>query len=171
MKSDPAYAGCYLRPRPFAPGEVDPAAILCVHCETDYVLGAQHVMNTSNRKAKWSFAAVLAAMLFASVIVAIILMFGLLAGCATGGRWNPASAAADAERDIASSRFRFAYVGGRAPFAPGLSRTDATYKILDQYGRLKIGPQGCNQDEHFEQRTEYARHYNLRMWSYVSNLK
>ena len=104
-------------------------------------------------------------------IVAVILMVGLLAGCATGGRWNPASAVADAERDITSSQLRFAYVGGFVPSAPGLPQTHATYKILDQYGRLKVGPQGCIRDEQDEQRTEYARRYNLRMWSYVSNHK
>ena len=104
-------------------------------------------------------------------IIAVILMLGLLAGCATGGRWSPASAVADAERDIASSQLRFAYVGGFVPSTPGLPRTDATHKVLDQYGRLEIGPQGCIQDEHWEQRTEYARRYNLRMWSYVSNHK
>src|ERR1044072_7366014 len=98
-----------------------------------------------------------------------IVMLGLLAGCATGGRWNPASAVADAERDIASSQLRFAYVGGYVPFTPGLPMTDATYKVLSQHGHLEIGSQGCVQDEHFEHRTEYARRYNLRMWSYVSD--
>jgi hypothetical protein len=102
-------------------------------------------------------------------ITAAILMLGLMIGCATGGRWNPASAIADAERDIASSQLRFAYVGGFAPYAPGLPLTDATYKMLNLYGRLEVGPQGCVQDEHASERTEYARRYNVRMWSYVSN--
>src|SRR6266550_9558592 len=103
-------------------------------------------------------------------IIAVILLLGL-AGCATGGRWYPASAVTDAGRDIAGLRLRFAYVGGFVPSAPGLPRTDATDRVLDQYGRLEIGPQGSIQDEHWEQRTEYARRYNLRMWSYVSNHK
>lgn len=100
-----------------------------------------------------------------------IVILGLLAGCTTGGRWSPVSAVADAERDFASSQVRFAYVGGFVPFAPGLPMTDATHKVLSQYGRLKVGPQGCIQDKRFDQRTEYARRYNLRMWSYVSDHK
>jgi hypothetical protein len=102
-------------------------------------------------------------------IMVVILMLGSLVGCATGGRWNPASAVADADRDIASSRFRFAYVGGFVQSTPGLP--DAAYKVLGEYGRLKIGPQGCDQDKYFEQRIEYASRYNLRMWSYASNHK
>ena len=94
----------------------------------------------------------------------------LFIGCATTGRWNPASAVADAERDIASSQLRFAYVGGFVPFAPGLPLTDATYKALNRYGRLAVGPQGCVQDERYDERREYASHYNLRMWSYVSSV-
>src|SRR3954468_10535715 len=101
----------------------------------------------------------------------IIVMFGLLVGCASGGRWNPASATADAERDIASSQLRFAYVGGYVPHTPGLPRTESTYEVLGKYGRLAVGPQGCVQDKLFELRTEYARRYNLRMWSYVSARK
>jgi hypothetical protein len=99
----------------------------------------------------------------------LILLIGLLAGCATTGRWNPGSAVADAERDIAASQLRFAYVGGFAPSAPGLPLSEATHEVLEKYGRLEVGPQGCIQDARFEQRTEYARRYNLRMWSHVSN--
>src|ERR1041385_2596950 len=101
----------------------------------------------------------------------VIMTLGLLAGCATGGRWSPASAVADAERDIASSQVRFAYVGGFVPFTPGLPMADAAHQVLNQHGRLEVGPQGCIQDEYFEQRSEYARRYNLRMWSYVSDHK
>jgi hypothetical protein len=97
----------------------------------------------------------------------VIVLLALLAGCATSGHWSPSSAVADAERDIASSQLRFAYVGGFVPFTPGLPMTDATHKVLSQYGRLEVGPQGCIQDEHSDQRMEYARRYNLRMWSYV----
>ena len=101
----------------------------------------------------------------------VIVTLGLLAGCATSGRWSPASAVADAERDIASSQVRFAYVGGRVPRPLGLPMTAATHEVLKQYGRLEVGPQGCIQDEHLYQRLEYARRYNVRMWSYVSNHK
>jgi hypothetical protein len=102
----------------------------------------------------------------------LIVMFGLLPGCATtGGRWNPATAVADAERDIATSQFRFAYVGGVVPFTPGLPMTDATHEVLGQHGRLEVGPQGCVPDEYFEQRKEYAHRYNVRMWNHVSDHK
>lgn len=101
--------------------------------------------------------------------VLVLLMF--LIGCATGGRWNPSSAVADAERDIASSHLRFAYVGGFVPIAPGLPMTEATYNILNRYERLEVGPQGCIPDEHSDQCREYARRYNLRMWSYVADGK
>lgn len=101
----------------------------------------------------------------------VTVLLGLLAGCATSGRWSPAAAVADAERDIAASQLRFAYVGGFVPFAPGLPRTEATYKVLSHYGRLEVGPQGCLQDEHADRRSEYARRYNVRMWSYVVDHK
>ena len=99
------------------------------------------------------------------------MLLALLAGCATSGRWNPSSAVADAERDIASSKLRFAYVGGFVPHTPGLPLAEATHEVLGKYGRLAVGPQGCIQDEHADQRAEYARRYNLRMWSYVAEHK
>ena len=84
-------------------------------------------------------------------------------------RWNPQSAAADAERDIASSKIRFAYVGGIASHAPGLPSDHRTWLVvLYRYPHLDVGPQGCDQDEHYSEREEYARRYNQRMWSYVS---
>jgi hypothetical protein len=101
----------------------------------------------------------------------IMMIFGLLVGCTSSGRWNPSSATAEAERDIASSHLRFAYVGGYAPHTPGLPLTESTHEVLGKYGRRAVGPQGCVQDKQFEQRTEYARRYNLRMWSYVSALE
>lgn len=83
--------------------------------------------------------------------------------------WEPGIAAADAERDIAAGRIRFAYVGGRASHAPGLPEAGRTWLfVLHRDQRLEVGPQGCNQDEHFPERAEYARRYNQRMWSYVS---
>ena len=104
----------------------------------------------------------------ASIVIAVE-----VAGCALPPlsgttRWNPDSAVRDAERDIASSRIQFAYVGGYAPSAVGLPETRGTYAILGRYGRLEVGPQGCIQDEHWRERDEYARRYNQRMWSYVS---
>ncbi|HTB85544.1 MAG TPA: hypothetical protein VK742_17990 [Candidatus Sulfotelmatobacter sp.] len=101
-----------------------------------------------------------------------ILMLALMFGCATGGsRWNPATAVSDAEHDIAASRFQFAYVGGVAPYPAGLPLTDATYKVLNQYGRLEVGPQGCIQDPHSDELIKYAARYNHRMWRYVSEHK
>lgn len=84
-------------------------------------------------------------------------------------QWEPSTAAADAARDVAAGHIRFAYVGGIASHAPGLPQDGRTWLVvLHRYPRLKIGPQGCDQDEHFSERTEYARRYNQRMWSYVS---
>jgi hypothetical protein len=101
------------------------------------------------------------------VFAASIALFG--SGVEAARPWEPGTAAADAERDITAARFRFAYVGGIASHAPGLPKDARTWLVvLRRYPRLKVGPQGCNQDEHFPQRAEYARRYNQRMWSYVS---
>jgi hypothetical protein len=83
-------------------------------------------------------------------------------------RWDPASAVPDAERDIASAHFRFAYVGGIVPIAPGVPQTDAGYAILHRYPRLEVGPQGCDQTDGVEARDQYAKRYNLRMLRYVA---
>jgi hypothetical protein len=83
--------------------------------------------------------------------------------------WDPSKATADAERDITARHIRFAYVGGRASYAPGLPEDGRTWLfVLHRYSHLEVGPQGCDQDDHFSQRKEYARRYNQRMWSYVS---
>lgn len=42
------------------------------------------------------------------------------------------------------------------------------YATLQRYGRLKVGNQGCVQDEHWRERHAYARRYNEKMWSYVA---
>jgi hypothetical protein len=81
--------------------------------------------------------------------------------------WNPAQARGDAERDIAAGRIRFAYIGGRASYPPGLP--SGSGDIVRQYPRLAVGPQGCEQDSGFDIRAEYARRYNARMWTYVSS--
>src|SRR5438105_15802781 len=76
---------------------------------------------------------------------------------ATITRWNPDSAVADAQRDIAARHIRFAYIGGRASYAPGLPQAGRTWLfVLRQYPQLEVGPQGCLQDEHFPERKEYA---------------
>ena len=90
-------------------------------------------------------------------------------GCAYVGAlqtWNPARADHNAERDIAAHNIRFAYVGGRAPRAPGLP--EGSYATLSRYPRLEVGPQGCDQDAGCDVRDDYARRYNARMWRYVS---
>jgi hypothetical protein len=80
--------------------------------------------------------------------------------------WDPTRAAGDAERDIAANDIRFAYIGGRASYAPGLP--EGSYHVVSRYPRLAVGPQGCEQDDGFDVRKEYARRYNARMWAYVS---
>ncbi len=84
-----------------------------------------------------------------------------------GKRWDPKTAVADARRDIAANRIRFAYVGGFAPHAPGLP--PAARARIGGYPRLKVGPQGCIQDDDFELRDGYAAQYNAAMWEYVSH--
>ena len=106
-------------------------------------------------------------------VTAGILLLSLLTGCASSAlfaqrRWNGASAVADAERDIASSKIRFAYVGGFVPVAPGLPTSDTVDRVLLQHARLPVGPQGCRQDEHADERRDYALRYNERMWQHVS---
>ena len=98
-------------------------------------------------------------------VLGAIMILAMLSGCASR-RWSPDSALAHAERDIASGNIRFAYVGGFAPIAPGIPESNDV--MLQRYGRLEIGNQGCVQDEHRGERHEYARRYNDRMWSYVA---
>ena len=101
------------------------------------------------------------------IAVASISMLGAIR--AEARQWDSSSAVADAERDIAAGRIRFAYIGGVASHAPGLPSDGRTWLVvLRRYPHLKVGPQGCDQDEHFPQRAEYARRYNQRIWSYVS---
>ena len=84
-------------------------------------------------------------------------------------QWEPSAAGADAKRDFAAGRIRFAYIGGRASHAPGLPQDGRTWMyVLRRYPRLEVGPQGCIQDNLFPRRAEYARRYNQLMWSYVS---
>ena len=78
-------------------------------------------------------------------------------------------AVADAERDISARNIRFAYIGGYASYAPGLPDDRRTWlKVLYRYPHLEVGPQGCDQDEYFGERKEYATRYNRRMWSHVA---
>ncbi len=94
------------------------------------------------------------------------ILFGcFLYGCAT--RPNPDTAVTDAERDIAAGKIGFCYVGGFAPFAPGVPEGEDAFGILSRYERIAIGPQGCVQDEYFPILAAYARRYNERMWRYV----
>jgi hypothetical protein len=89
-------------------------------------------------------------------------------GCAYIGAlqtWDPGRATSDADRDIAANNIRFAYIGGRASYAPGLP--EASYAIVTRYSRLPVGPQGCIQDDGFDIRADYARRYNARMWRHV----
>src|SRR5690242_7185318 len=75
---------------------------------------------------------------------------------ATITRWNPASAVADAQRDIASGHIRFAYVGGRASYAPGLPEGGEDWLfVLHHYPQLEVGPQDCEQDAYFSERKDY----------------
>lgn len=100
-------------------------------------------------------------------LLAIILALVTVSGCSSlSSRWIPDAAVADAEHDISSGHIRFAYVGGFVPVALGVPEDN--YGTLERYGRLKVGPQGCVQDEHWAERHEYARRYNEIMWGYVS---
>jgi hypothetical protein len=105
--------------------------------------------------------------------VPLLLALGLFcfSGCASFAalqQWSPSRASSDAEHDIAASNFRFAYVGGRASHAPGLP--EDAFQVIRRYPRLPIGPQGCDQDNSFDIRAEYARRYNVRMWHHVSRM-
>ena len=95
-----------------------------------------------------------------------------LSGCATfeaAHSWNPLTATAAADRDIASGNIRFCFVGGRAPIAPGIP--DRAYSIVARYPRIPVGDQGCIQDQGSDIRWEYARRYNVRMWQHVSHMQ
>jgi hypothetical protein len=99
-------------------------------------------------------------------------MIVCLCGCAYTGAlqtWNPSRAASDPERDIAARNIRFAYIGGRASYPPGLP--DDSGKIVRRYPILEVGDQGCEQDSGLDIREEYASRYNKRMWQYVSTVR
>jgi|SRR5215813_6802749 len=100
-------------------------------------------------------------------LLTIVLVLATMSGCSAsrGARWNPDAAVADAERDISSGHIRFAYVGGFLPQAPGIPEDN--YGTIYRYGKLKVGPQGCCQDEYSAERKDYARRYNEIMWGYV----
>ena len=91
-----------------------------------------------------------------------------LIACVSARTWDPSTAVADADRDIAAGRIRFAYIGGYVSHAPGLPEGPATLKTLERYRHLDVGPQGCILDEHSAARAQYARRYNQVMWRYVS---
>lgn len=94
--------------------------------------------------------------------IAIALLSCLwLCGCATTR--DPGNAIRDAERDIAAHNIRFCYIGGWAPYAPGVPQSN----VIMQYGRIAVGDQGCIQDRHSSDNAEYAEKYNQRMWKYL----
>jgi hypothetical protein len=111
--------------------------------------------------------------MIARVVVAT-LVATVVTGCAspstaTVTRWNPHSAVSDAQRDIAAGHIRFAYIGGRESYAPGLPEDGHTWLyVLHHYPQLEVGPQDCEQDQYFAERKAYATRYNHVMWSYVS---
>lgn len=79
--------------------------------------------------------------------------------------WNPATAVADADRDIALHKIRFCYVGGIVSHAPGLPPKG--YAVAADYPQIAVGPQSCIQHHRqFETNTEYASRYNARMWHF-----
>jgi hypothetical protein len=98
-------------------------------------------------------------------VLEAIVILAMLSSCASR-RWSPDSALADAERDIASGNIRFAYVGGLSQSTPGVPESHDA--MLQRYGRLEVGNQGCVQDEHRPERHEYARRYNEKMLNYVA---
>ena len=94
----------------------------------------------------------------------------LLSSCLTWQNnrvWDPATAVADAERDIARHEVRFCYIGGYVAQAPGLP-SEALVEI-SRYPHIPVGPQGCIMNEHSAANAEYAARYNRRMWRYLSS--
>jgi hypothetical protein len=81
--------------------------------------------------------------------------------------WDPDTATADAERDIAQHKVRFCYIGGRAPQPPGLPRTREAWETISRYPRIAVGPQGCIMNEHSDADGKYAVRYNQRMWQFL----
>ena len=81
-------------------------------------------------------------------------------------RWNPATAVADARRDIVNHRIRFCFIGGYVPHPIGVP--DNAFRVITRYPRIEVGNQGCIMSEHSDAEHEYARLYNEEMWRYVS---
>ena len=81
-------------------------------------------------------------------------------------RWNPATAVADARRDIAEHRIRFCFVGGYVPHPIGVP--DDAFRVIARYPRIEVGDQGCIRTKNSDVEHEYARLYNEEMWQHVS---
>ena len=102
--------------------------------------------------------------LVTSIVVAAL--FASSAASRAQQTWNPATAVAAADRDIARNKVRFCYVGGIVSHAPGLPPNG--YAVAADYPRIAVGPQGCMQDgRHYETNAEYATRYNTRMWHFL----
>src|SRR3954463_3126526 len=101
-----------------------------------------------------------------------ILIGGLtlaIVASASARTWDPRTAVADAERDIASGKVRFCYIGGYVTHAPGVPETGR--ENVSRYPHLAVGPQGCRLDQHAAVSAEYAIQYNGRMWEHVSRMQ
>lgn len=80
--------------------------------------------------------------------------------------WNPATAVADADRDVVRNKVRFCFVGGIVSHAPGLPPKG--YAVAGDYPKIAVGPQGCTQrEEDYKINIEYATRYNARMWKFL----
>ena len=100
------------------------------------------------------------------LVVFVALAIGSSGIVAREKHWDPATAVADARRDIAHHRIRFCYIGGYVPHPIGTP--DSSYGIISRYPRIEVGDQGCNLAQHSDDEHEYARLYNEEMWRYVS---
>src|SRR5689334_22489699 len=101
----------------------------------------------------------------ARVSVFVVLLAAAFAGSTLSAkekRWNPATAVADAQRDIANHRIGFCFIGGYVPHAIGAP--DGSYTTVSRYPRIEVGNQGCIMTEHSDTEHEYARLYNEEMW-------
>jgi hypothetical protein len=95
-----------------------------------------------------------------------ILFLAFVAACCVGAQptWNPANAVKEAEQDIRTGHIKFYWSGSIASFPVGVP-----FDVAKKYPKADAG-NGCvtNDIPLRERQQEYARRYNEKMFTYIS---
>src|SRR5215468_8773791 len=94
------------------------------------------------------------------------LIFVLLAGLCVAAEptWNPADAVREAEQDIRSGHIKFYWAG-----SVGVRPVGVPFEVAKNYPRADAGVGCVTNDIPFRERQEeYARRYNEKIYSYIT---